>query len=96
MSDPNCPIECPNRSTPVALRVFGQKIDPLEVVAHCLVLTLFLIPASRRSIAADFSPAEALQWMGGLGVASAIVRKLPTDRLNAYFNVFKPPTPPNS
>lgn len=90
MSQPDstlpCPIECPNRSKlPVrGLCIFGQTIDPVEILVHFAVLTVLLVPASRRANSETFTWQEGAGWFGVIACASAIVRLAPTDRLNAY------------
>jgi predicted nucleotidyltransferase len=90
----SCPADCPNRSQPAShpLKLFGHKIDPIEIALHCLVAVVVLVPATRRSVQADFKPIEALAWMGAMGFGSAIVRMSPTARLNAYATLLKPPS----
>jgi hypothetical protein len=88
MSEPVslCPDDCPNRGKPVArgICVFGQHIDPVEILVQFAVLTVLLIPASRRANSDNFTWQEGAGWFGVIAVASALVRLAPTDRLNAY------------
>jgi hypothetical protein len=92
MTEPNsCPTECPNRSR-TAISIFGQKIDPIELGLHLLVILCVVVPASRQSVQQDFTPAKALGWIGAMGAGTAIVRLTPTARLNAYATLMGKPT----
>lgn len=64
--------------------MFGQHIDPVEILVQFAVLTVLLIPASRRANSDNFTWQEGAGWFGVIAVASALVRLAPTDRLNAY------------
>lgn len=89
-SDPasQCPVNCPNRA-PEGVRIFGQNIDPVELVVHFAVLLVLLIPAVRRSNSDEFTWQEGLGWFGAIAAASAVVRIAPTARLNAYKELLK-------
>lgn len=79
-----CPVECPNRIQPNRIRIFGQALDPVEILVQFAVVVVLLIPASRRANSETFTWQEGAGWFGALACASAIIRLAPTDRLNAY------------
>lgn len=72
--------------------LFGRNVDPMEFVLQVGVLIVLLFPAARRSAAADFTWQEGLGWVGAMSAGSALVRLTPTQRLNAYRNIFSDKT----
>lgn len=89
---PSCPIDCPNRvPIPVGIRIFGHIIDPVELLVHFAIFTVLLIPASRRASSDSFTWQEGAGWFGAIAAASAVVRMAPTDRINAYKQLFSKP-----
>ncbi|MBD2019165.1 hypothetical protein H6F43_03070 [Leptolyngbya sp. FACHB-36] len=88
MSDP-CPIECPNRERPNVLKVFGLTVDPIGLTLHFAVVAILLIPASRRSMSADFTWKEGAGWLGAIALFSALVQVSPTQRLDASMKLFE-------
>ncbi|GEM_PF-5708873 len=87
-SPPHCPIDCPNRAKANRIRIFGQPIDPVEILVHFAVLTVLLVPASRRANSENFTWQEGAGWFGVIALAAAVVRLAPTDRINAYKQLF--------
>jgi hypothetical protein len=83
----SCPIDCVNRAKPSGIRLFGLTLDPIEFTMHLALLALLAVPASKRSIAENFTWQEAIGWFGAMAAGSAVLRMAPTDRLNAYSKI---------
>lgn len=81
-----CPIECPNRRVQ-GVKIFGQTIEPFELVLQFAVIVLLLAPASKAAVREDFSQVEAAGWFGAIAGAVTVIRMSPTDRLEAWLKV---------
>ena len=73
--------------------VFGQRIDPLEIVTHIMILVFLGIPAGRAALAPEATWHDSAKWAALLFGASTIARLSPTQRIDLYSKVTLPHVP---
>lgn len=80
---------CPNNYSrrQNGLLLFGQRIDPLEIVIHVMILFLIGMPAVRTALNPETDWHQSAKWAFLLFGASTIARLSPTDRVNLYQKV---------
>lgn len=81
-----CPLDCPNRKGD-GLNLFGQHIDPIELLLQAAIVLILGVPAVRASVKDNFGIDQGLKWMGAIAGASTLIRMSPTDRINAYLKL---------